>query len=96
MQSRITVRPYKKLDNEEKIEAKLVLKLYSEGNNQHIQTTIKSSLLNNGIELKTIFPNSDSFLRNSFGWLTIFSEYPFFDITGTIENEFSISYEYAF
>tara|TARA_B100000029_G_scaffold496962_1_gene563985 strand:- start:88 stop:1518 length:1431 start_codon:yes stop_codon:yes gene_type:complete len=95
--SRITVRPYKNSENNDGADINLILKLYSEKNSQILDTKVKSSILNNGAELITLFPECESFLGNSFGWLTIFSEYPFFDVTGTMENEHdSISYEHAF
>ena len=84
-------------DNEVKNDTQLILKLYSEKNSQILETKTSALILNNGAELDSLFPNVDSFLDNSFGWLTIFSDYPFFDVTGTIENEHgSISYEHAF
>ena len=97
LHSRITVRPYKQSDNEVKNDTQLILKLYSEKNSQILETKTSALILNNGAELDSLFPNVDSFLDNSFGSLTIFSDYPFFDVTGTIENEHgSISYEHAF
>ena len=97
LHSRIIVRPYKQFDNEQKNETQLKLRLYSEENIQFMETNVNSSILNNGAELNSIFPDLGSFLGDSFGWLTIYSEYPFFDVTGTMENDHgSISLEHAF
>ena len=90
--SRIIVRPFK-----DDVNIKLNLKLYSAHNNQILENEIYSSVMKNGITLDKIFPNSKKFLKNSYGWLTIFSNYEWFDVTGTLENKFgSIGMEHSF
>ena len=95
--SRIIVRHYNEFDNKEKNTAKLILKLYSAKNFEIRETLVNSSILSNGAELNSLFDDAKTFLGNSYGWLTIFSEYPYFDVTATMENEHgSICYEHSF
>ena len=73
------------------------MKLYSAKNFEIRETLTNSSILSNGAELNSLFDDAKTFLGNSYGWLTIFSEYPYFDVTTTMENEYgSICYEHSF
>jgi len=75
----------------------LVLKLYSEKKSEVKETSIHPSELHNGKLLSDIFQDIEGFLGDSFGWLTIFSEYKHYDVFGTIENDCeSIAFEHSF
>jgi len=75
----------------------LLLKLFSEKNLEPKETSIAPSELLSGKPLRDIFPDAEEFLGDSFGWLTIFSEYPHYCAYGTIENNHeSISFEHSF
>lgn len=96
--SRIVLRPFTdeiRLNEDPTIPVSL--KLYSEKNSEIKETSIDPSELINGKELKSIFPDVEVFLDNSYGWLTIFSKYPYSEAYGTLENNYgSISYEHSF
>lgn len=97
--SRIILRTFTdKLDHEKnKKNNPIILKLYSEKNNNVKEVLIDPNELLSGKRLKEIFPNAEDFLSDSFGWITIFSEYPHYDVYGTLENNHnSIAFEHSF
>lgn len=84
-------------DKKDKKNLPLKLKLYSEKTFEVKDVSINPSELFNGKRLKDIFVDAENFLGDSFGWLTIFSEYPYYEAYGTIENNHgSIAYEHSF
>lgn len=84
-------------NEKDKKDIPLILKLYSEKSFEVKEVSINPSELVNGKRLGDIFVDAEKFLGDSFGWLTIFSEYPYCEAYGTIENTHgSIAYEHSF
>lgn len=71
--------------------------MYSEKTFEVKDVSINPSELFNGKRLKDIFVDAENFLGDSFGWLSIFSEYPYYEAYVLIENNHgSIAYEHSF
>ena len=78
--------------------SELVFKLYSDKEKKPLERTTNMSILdkNSSIQLKELFPESDGFLENSMGWLTVWSAYSGIRFYSTLTKKNSITMEHAF
>ena len=74
----------------------VIITLYSDHSLDSKEISIDPKILSNGMYISEIFPDAENFLGSGYGWITIFSEHPYYVAYTTLENKHdSISFEHG-